>query len=110
VLAIAPEQVALVLLALALLSQPWMSNRYFHEIFKEDKKMSILFTDPGPKLIVLLLTVLLGFLAWGFWRHRKYQKNSVHFEWNDTVLIGFLLFASFTLGIFLTYFSFYAVP
>jgi len=72
--------------------------------------MSILFTDPGPKLIALLLIILLGFLVWGFWRYRKYQQNDVHFEWNDAVLIGFLLFAAFTLGIVLTYFSFYAIP
>ena len=72
--------------------------------------MSILFTDPGPKLIALLLTVLLGFLGWGFWRYRKYQKSSAHSEWNDAVLIGMLMFASFTLGVVLTYFSFYAVP
>ena len=72
--------------------------------------MSIIFTDPGPKLIALLLIILLGFLVWGFWRYRKHQKNSARFEWNDAVLIGFLLFASFTLGIVLTYFSFLAVP
>ena len=72
--------------------------------------MSISFIDPGPKLIALLLTILLGFLGWGFWRFLKFQKNSIRFVWNDAILIGFLLFASFTLGIVLTYFSFYAVP
>ena len=72
--------------------------------------MPILFTEPGSKLIALVLTVLLGFLGWGFRRIRKYQKNNAPVEWNDAILIGFLLFTSFTLGIVLTYFSFYAVP
>ena len=72
--------------------------------------MSIMFTDPGLKLIALLLIILLGLQGWSFWRFRKYQKKNALFEWNDTVLIGFLLFASFTLGVVLTYFSFLAVP
>jgi len=72
--------------------------------------MSIIFTDPAPKLIAMLLIILLGLQGWSFWRFRKYQKNNALFEWNDAILIGFLLFASFTLGIVLTYFSFYAVP
>ena len=72
--------------------------------------MQHIFTDPGPKLIVLLLTTLIGFLGWGFWRYRKFQKSTALYEWSDAVLIGFLLFATFTLGIVLTYFSFYAVP
>jgi len=81
-----------------------------NEIYMGERMMSVLFTDPGPKLLALLLITFLGFLSWGFWRYQKYQKKSVRFEWNDAVLIGFLLFASFTLGIVLTYFSFYAVP
>ena len=69
-----------------------------------------MFTAPGSKLLALLLMTFLGFLSWGYWRYQKYQKNSARLEWNDAVLISFLLFASFTLGIVLTYFSFYAVP
>jgi len=72
--------------------------------------MSVMFTDPRPQLIGLLLVSLLGFLGLGFWKLRKQIKSSAHFEWNDAVLVGFLLFASFTLGIVLTYFSFYSVP
>jgi len=69
-----------------------------------------MFSAPGPKLLAILLMTFLGFLSWGFWRYRKYQKKSALFEGNDAILIGFLLFASFALGIVLTYFSFYAVP
>jgi len=76
----------------------------------KDDVMSEIFIDPGPKLIALSMITFLGFLSWGFWRYRKYQKKNAHFEWSDAILIGFLLFMSFTLGIVLTYFSFYAVP
>ena len=61
-------------------------------------------------LLTILIVLLLGLLSWGFWRYRKSQKASARFEWNDAMLLGFLLFVSFTLGIVLTYFSFLAVP
>jgi hypothetical protein len=69
-----------------------------------------MYSDPGPMLIALLVVFLLGLLSWGFWRYRIALKTRARFEWNDDVLLGFLLFVSFTLGIVLTYFSFLAVP
>jgi len=61
---------------------------------------------PGLQLLSVLITLLLGLLIWGFWRYREYQKKDVIIAWDDAVLIGFLLFAAFVLGVFWTYFSF----
>ncbi len=69
-----------------------------------------MYSDPGPVLIAFLVFFLLGLLSWGFWRYQIALKTRPRFEWNDDVLLGFLLFVSFTLGIVLTYFSFLAVP
>jgi len=65
---------------------------------------------PGLQLLSVLITLLLGLLIWGFWRYREYQKKDVIIAWDDAVLIGFLLFAAFVLGVFWTYFSFRFVP
>ncbi len=59
------------------------------------------FLDPAPKLIILLLATLIGFLSWGFWRIRTHPKGSDQARWDDVVLIGFLILASLCVGYFL---------
>lgn len=53
---------------------------------------------PGPSLIAALVTSAVGLVSWGFWRYRKTrQSSSVHIEWLDMILGGFVALSVVTL-------------
>jgi hypothetical protein len=70
-------------------------------------------TDNIMQLTAMLFGILIGIflslgtaLAYGLWRshvHRRAQNGEPVVEMRDEVLIGFLVLASFALGVFLTY-------
>lgn len=67
-------------------------------------------TRPGPQLLGLLVAVLLSLLGWGFWQYEKHRKTQLRIEWNDVVLVGFLIFSVFTLSLFGIYFFHRTIP
>lgn len=57
-----------------------------------------------PLLLITLIGLSLGLLAWGMWRTRGYDSNDALVESHgDVLLLGLLVLAAFTLGVFLTY-------
>jgi hypothetical protein len=56
-----------------------------------------------PLLLILLLALLLGLVAWGFWRTRGQEINGISMTSRDDVLLGFLVLAVVALAIFLVY-------
>ena len=56
-----------------------------------------------PLLLILLVSLLLGLVAWGFWRTRGQEVGGVPMAPRDDVLLGFLVLAALALVIFLTY-------
>jgi len=56
-----------------------------------------------PSLLITLVALLLGLVAWGFWRTRGQEINGVPISSRDDVLLGFLLLAVVALVIFLVY-------
>jgi hypothetical protein len=56
-----------------------------------------------PLLLILLVALLLGLVAYGFWRSRGQAASSVSMAPRDDVLVGFLMLAALALAIFLTY-------
>lgn len=65
---------------------------------------------PGPLLMAFLSVSFLGFMYWTYRQYQKMRRNEHKTEWNDSITIALLVFAAFVLGIFLTYFAFYALP
>jgi hypothetical protein len=57
-----------------------------------------------PFLLSLLVGLLLSFVGWGFWRsHRGQKLNGIASGMRDEVMLGLLVLAAFSLGIFLAY-------
>jgi len=56
-----------------------------------------------PLLLIMLVALLLGLVAWGFWRTRGQESNGVAMTSRDDVLLGFLVLAAVALVIFLAY-------
>ncbi len=56
-----------------------------------------------PLILILLVALLLGLVAWGFWRARGQEINGISMTSRDDVLLGFLVLAAVALAIFLVY-------
>ena len=56
-----------------------------------------------PLLLIMLVALLLGLVAWGFWRSRGQEINGIPMASQDDVLLGFLVLAAVALVIFLVY-------
>jgi hypothetical protein len=56
-----------------------------------------------PLLLIMLVALLLGLVAWGFWRTRGQEINGIPMTSRDDVLLGFLVLAVVALVIFLVY-------
>jgi hypothetical protein len=56
-----------------------------------------------PLLLIMLVALLLGLVAWGFWRIRGQEINGIPMTSRDDVLLGFLVLAVVALVIFLVY-------
>jgi hypothetical protein len=56
-----------------------------------------------PLLLIMLVALLLGLVAWGFWRTRGQEINGIPMTARDDVLLGFLVLAVVALVIFLVY-------
>ena len=56
-----------------------------------------------PLVLIMLVTLLLGLVAWGFWRTREQEISGVSMTSRDDVLLGFLVLAAVALAIFLVY-------
>lgn len=54
-------------------------------------------------ILGILVGLLVGLTAWGFWRVHKDQSNDNATMGQDDLLIGFLILAGFGLGVLLTY-------
>jgi hypothetical protein len=54
-------------------------------------------------ILGILVGLLVGLTAWGFWRVHKGQSNDSTIKGQDDLLIGFLILAGFGLGVLLTY-------
>jgi hypothetical protein len=58
---------------------------------------------PMALILGILVGLLVGLTAWGFWRLHKDQSNDNSTTGQDDLLIGFLILAGFGLGVLLTY-------
>ncbi len=58
---------------------------------------------PIPLLLIILVGLLLGLVAWGFLRVRGRGDGDALMMLRDDVLLGLLALAAFTLGVFLAY-------
>ena len=56
-----------------------------------------------PLLLISLVALLFGLVAWGFWRTRGQEINGIPMASRDDVLLGFLVLAAVALVIFLVY-------
>jgi len=56
-----------------------------------------------PLLLIMLVALLLGLVAWGFWRARGQEISGISMTSRDDVLLGFLVLAAVALVIFLVY-------
>jgi hypothetical protein len=56
-----------------------------------------------PLLLIILVSLVLGLVAWGFWRTRGQEVDGAPMAPRDDVLLGFLVLAALALVIFLTY-------
>jgi hypothetical protein len=54
-------------------------------------------------LISILIGLLFGLIAWGFWRARSRELKRVLLSSRDEFLLGLLILAAFAMGVFLTY-------
>jgi hypothetical protein len=54
-------------------------------------------------LISILIGLLFGLLAWGFWRARHHDFDHMLIESHDELLLGLLILGAFAMGAFLTY-------
>ncbi len=61
------------------------------------------FVQVIPLLLVLLVALVLGLVAWGFWRTRGQEIGGAPISSRDDVLLGFLMLAVMALAIFLVY-------
>ena len=65
--------------------------------------LAMLSTGAVPLLLSVPVLVLLGLVAWGFWRCRDYQGSDVLMSVYDHMLESLLVLAAFTLKIFWIY-------
>lgn len=57
-----------------------------------------------PFLLIFLVGLLLSFIGWGFWRSYRSQKpGGITSGTRDEILLGLLVLAAFSLGIFFAY-------
>ena len=56
-----------------------------------------------PLLLIVLVALLLGLVAWGFWRARGQEISGIPMTSRDDMLLGFLVLAAVALAIFLVY-------
>jgi hypothetical protein len=67
------------------------------------KERYILPVHPIAVILGILVGLLVGLTAWGFWRIHKDQSNDATIRGENDLLIGFLILAGFGLGVLLTY-------
>jgi hypothetical protein len=60
----------------------------------------------APLLLSVLVGLLLGLVAWGFFRAQSHEVGSALMGTHDKLLLGLLLLACFALGAFLSYILF----
>jgi hypothetical protein len=65
--------------------------------------LAMLSTGAVPLLLSVPVLVLLGLVAWGFWRCRDYQDSDVLMSVYDHMLESLLVLAAFTLKVFWIY-------
>ena len=58
---------------------------------------------PIALILGVLVGLLVGLTAWGFWRVHKDQSDNTTTGGQDDLQIGFLILAGFALGVLLTY-------
>jgi hypothetical protein len=56
-----------------------------------------------PLLLITLVALMLGLIAYGFWRSQSRGMSGVPMTLRDDVLVGFLVLAALALVIFLSY-------
>ena len=54
-------------------------------------------------LLSILVGLLIGLMTWGFYRARNHKFDNAVLAKRDDVLLGLVVLAAFSLGIFLTY-------
>jgi hypothetical protein len=67
------------------------------------ERLAMLSTGAVPLLVSVPVLVVLGLVAWGFWRCRDYQDSDVLMSVYDHMLEGLLILAAFTLKVFWVY-------
>jgi hypothetical protein len=67
------------------------------------KDVQMLSVGATPMLLSLLVGLLIGFLGWGVARQRLPPRSGRLMEQRDDLLVGLLVLAAFSLGVFLTY-------
>jgi len=67
------------------------------------ERLATLSTGAVPLLVSVPVLVLLGLVAWGFWRCRGDQDNDVLMSVHDQMLEGLLILTAFTLKVFWVY-------
>jgi len=65
--------------------------------------LAMLSTGAVPLLVSVPVLILLGLVAWGFWKCRDYQDNDVLMSVYDQMLEGLLILTAFTLKVFWVY-------
>jgi len=63
----------------------------------------MLSTGAGPLLVSIPVLVLLGLVAWGFWKCPDYRDGDVLMSVYDQMLKGLLILTAFTLKVFWVY-------
>ncbi len=53
-----------------------------------------------PFLLGILVVLLIGLLVWGMFRYRKQKAGSIQIGSRDDMLLGLLVLAVFTSGVF----------
>jgi len=61
------------------------------------------FVQVIPLLLIVLVALMLGLVAWGFWRTRGQEVSGIPITSRDDMLLGFLVLAVVALAIFLVY-------
>jgi hypothetical protein len=56
-----------------------------------------------PLILIMLIALMLGLIAYGFWRARGQEASGIPMASRDDVLVGFMVLAALALVIFLTY-------
>jgi hypothetical protein len=56
-----------------------------------------------PLLLTILVALMLGLIAYGFWRSRRRETGDMPITSRDDVLVGFVVLAILALAIFLSY-------